>query len=359
MSHPASSRTRLLYALAAGAGLIFLLMWMQGAFEHKVAPGRSQAVSGEKATAGPTARVMRQEADAVFAWPGTVTARIVAQVAPRVAGRILEITVHAGEKVKRGQVLARLDDAESRARVGQARAALAAAEARAGRARADAQRLQNLFDKDAATRQDLDAAVAAARSNDAQVREARSAVQEAESRLGDTVLNAPFDGVIVQRRQELGDMALPGGPVLTLQQSQQLRIESAVPANCAGRVKLGDELKARIANPEREFKVMIDEIQPAADPRTRTVLVKARLPQDSGVSPGAFGWLYQPCGQKELLLVPASAVSRVGQLETVRLVTGERVHLHHVRTGKRYDGQVEILSGLKEGDTVRLPGGHE
>jgi RND family efflux transporter MFP subunit len=357
MTHPASSRTQLLYALAAITALILLLMWMQGAFEHKVEPGLSQAAAEEKAAAGPTARVMKREADEVFAWPGTVAARIVAQVAPKVAGRILEITVHAGEKVKRGQVLARLDEAEIRARVGQARAALAAAEAAAHRARADGQRLRNLFDKEAATRQDLDAAVAAARSADAQVREAREAVREAESRLGDATLNAPFDGVVVQRRQEPGDMALPGNPVLTLQQSQQLRIESAVPANCAGRVKLGDELKARIANPERELKAVVDEIQPAADPRTRTVLVKARLPEDSGVQPGAFGWLYQPCGQSEVLLVPASAVSRVGQLESVRLVVDGRVRLRHVRTGKRHDGQIEILSGLKEGDLVQLPGG--
>lgn len=346
-----------LYAGLSIAALVLLLMWMEGAFEHKVAPGLSEAKAAERPATGPTARVTRRQAEAVFAWPGTVAARIVAQVAPKVPGRILEITVRAGDAVRRGQGLARLDEAEIRARVGQARSALAAAEAEAGRARADAGRLQNLFAKDAATRQDLDAAVAAAKSGDARVREAGDAVREAESRLGETLLKAPFDGVVVRRDQEPGDVALPGSPVLTLQQSRELRIESAIPANCAGLVKLGDELKVRIASPETETRAVVDEIQPAADPGTRTVLVKARLPEDSGARPGAFGWLYQACGQDTVLLVPESAVSRIGQLESVRLLVDGQPRLRHVRTGKRFDAQVEILSGLKEGDTVLLGGG--
>lgn len=354
MSHPTPFRAKPIYAAVSVAGLIGLLMWMQGAFEHKALPGLSDAHAEAKAPAGPTAKVIRKTADEVFAWPGTVSAKTVAQVAAKLPGRILDISVRAGDAVKRGQVLARLDESEIQARLGQARAALAAAEAHAGRARADAGRLQNLFQKEAATRQELDAAVAAARSADAQVAEARDAIREAESRLGETVLKAPFDGVVVKRDQEPGDMALPGAAVLTLQQSRQLRVESAIPANCAGLVSLGDSLKAKIANPEREFTAKVDEIQPAADPKTRTVLVKAALPEDSGVSPGAFGWLYQSCGQSDALLVPESAVSRIGQLESVRLVADGQAKLRHVRTGKRYDGMVEILSGLKEGDTVQL-----
>lgn len=355
MTHPTPSRTKPLYALASTAGLIFLLMWMQGAFEHKVSPGLSAAVAGERAPPGQTARVMRQEADEVFAWPGTVSAKTVAQVAPKLPGRILDIAVNSGDRVKRGQVLARLDDSEIQARLGQARAALAGAEAEAGRARADAGRLQNLFHKEAATRQDLDAAVASARSGEARVSEARDVLREAESRLAETVLKAPFDGVVVKREQEPGDMGLPGKAVLSLQQSRQLRIESAIPANCANLVNLGDELRARTGTPEKEFGAVVEEIQPAADPRTRTVLVKARLPDDSGVAPGSFGWLYQSCGRNEMLLLPESAVSRIGQLESVRLVVDGATRLRHVRTGKRHDGQVEILSGLREGDTVLLP----
>jgi len=356
MTHSTYSRTKLIYALVAVAALIVLLVWMQGGFKDKVEPGVSEAAAdGGVDKSAPTAQVIRKEVEKVFAWPGTVAARTVAQIAPKIPGRILDITVRAGDRVKRDQVLARLDERETRSRLGQARAALAAAEAQAAQVRADARRLQNLYDKEAATRQDLDAALAAARTAEARVREAKDTIREAESSQTETALRAPFDGVIVERRLEPGDMALPGTPILVLQESQRLRIESAVPAQCAGQVEIGDELKVCIASPEKEFKAVVEEIQPAADPQTRTVLVKARLPEDSGVQPGAFGWLHQSCGQDDVLLVPAFAVSRVGQLESVRLVVDDKVRLRHVRTGKRYDDQIEILSGLKEGDTVLLP----
>jgi multidrug efflux system membrane fusion protein len=355
MTPSSPSRAKSLYAALSVAGLILLLMWMQGAFEHKVPPGLSEAVAGEQAPTGPRATVVRKVMDEVFAWPGTVAARTVAKVAPKVPGRIAEITVNAGDRVRRGQVLARLDRAEIEAKLGQARAALAAAEAEAGRARADARRLQNLYAKEAATRQDLDAALAAARGAEAGAAQARDAIRATESLVGETVLTAPFDGVIVRREQEPGDVALPGTAVLTLQQSRDLRIESAVPAHCAGLIEIGAELRARIAHPDTELRAVVDEIQPAADPATRTVLVKARLPEESGVQPGAFGWLHQSCGQNPVLLVPERAVSRVGQLESVRLVVGDQVRLRHVRTGQSFEGQVEILSGLKEGDQVLLP----
>ncbi len=356
MIHPTYSRTKLIYALIAVAALILFLVWMQGGFKDKVEPGVSESVTnGEAEARAPTAKAVRKEVEKVFAWPGTVAARTVVQIAPKIPGRILEIPVRAGDRVKKDRVLARLDERETRSRLGQARAALAAAEAQAGHARADARRIQNLYDKEAVTRQALDAALAAARTAEAQVRAAKEAIREAESSQAETVLRAPFDGVVVERRLEPGDMALPGSPVLVLQESQRFRIESAVPAECAGLVEIGHELKVRIANSEKEFKAVVDEIQPAADPKTRTVLVKARLSEDSGVQPGAFGWIYQGCGQDEVLLLPVSAVSRVGQLESVRLVIGDKVRLRHVRTGKRHDGQIEILSGLEEGDTVLLP----
>jgi RND family efflux transporter MFP subunit len=356
MPHSTSSRLKPLYALLAAAGLVLLLMWMEGYFLPKVAPGLTAANAAEVPAQGPTARVSRRSADEVFAWPGTVTARIVTQVAPKLPGRILDIAVRAGDRVKGGQVVARLDNSASTARLGQARSALAAAEAEAGRARADADRFQNLYNREAATRQDLERALATARAGEARAQEAREAIREIESNLGETVLRAPFDGVVVQRNQEPGDMALPGAAIITVQQSQRLRIESAIPANCAGRVRIGDDLKVRIANPDRNLRAVVDEIQPAADPKTRTVLVKARLPESAGVQPGAFGWLYQACGHSEVLLVPEPAVSRIGQLESVRLVVDGKARLRHVRTGRHYDGQVEILSGLNEGDVVLLGG---
>lgn len=358
MSHSktASPHTTLIRLGATAIGLTLFLMWLEGAFEAKTAPGLSAAVAGEAPGSGATARVERREAEELFSWPGTVAARTVTQVAPKLSGRLLDITVRAGDTVKRGQILARIDASAAQARLGQTRAALAGAEAEAHRARADARRYEHLHEREAATRQDLEAARAAAGVAEARVAEARAAIREAESALQDTVLPAPFDSVVVQRLQEPGDMALPGVPVLALQQSQYLRVEAAIPAACANKIAIGSPLTARLAGPGEELRAVVEEIQPAADPQTHTVLVKARLPAGATAQPGAFAWLRQACGHASVLLAPAAAVARIGQLESVRLVIDGATKLRHVRTGKRYGDAVEILSGLNEGDTVLIPG---
>jgi RND family efflux transporter MFP subunit len=336
--------------------LALVLVWMEGGFENKTAPGMSGAVAAERPATGMTARVERRETEELFNWPATVAALTVTQVAPKMPGRILDITVRAGTPVKRDQVLVRLNATENRARLEQARSALVAAEAEAHRARTDAVRIQNLYDREAATRRDLDSVLAATRAADALAVQAREAVREAQSHLNDAVLTAPFDSVVVSRNQEPGDMALPGLPVLTLQQSQHLRVEAAIPATCADKIAVGHVLVARIGAPAREIRVTVDEIQPSADAQTRTVLVKARLPANTATQPGAFAWLQQACGHESVLLLPAAAVTRIGQLESVRLVTDGQTRLRHVRTGKHLGDTVEILSGLSEGDTVQIAG---
>lgn len=415
MSHSASTSPRqtLLYVGIAAVLLILLLIWIEGGFEPKTPPGLSQTQAAELPSGGRTARVERRDTDEVFSWPGTITALTVVQVAPKLSGRIIEVTVRAGNPVRRGQVLARLDASEiqarlgqaraalgsaeaeaqrvraqaseGQARLGQARAALVAAEAESERARADAARIESLYGKEAATRQDLDAARAAAAAGEAQVMRARDGIREAEShvhqtlhaaiiaadamvaqardgvraaesQLADTVLRAPVDSIVVKRNQEPGDMALPGVPVLTLQQSGTLRVEAAIPANCGDRLQVGSPLAVRLGTASQSFAVLVDEIQPAADPSTRTVLVKARLPDTAEARPGAFAWLQQPCGRISALLIPAAAVSRIGQLESVRLIVDGRPRVRQIRTGKRHGDAVEVLSGLSEGDLVQLPG---
>lgn len=342
-----------IYAAASIAGLILLLVWMQGGFVGKMPPGTTETVPGQ-ADSLVTARAEVKEIDEIMAWPATVSARTVAQLAPKVGARLVEISVKAGDTVKAGQVLAKLDQGEWQARLRQARSALAAAEAEAARAQADARRTQNLFDQEAATRQTLDAAIAAARAGTAQAAEARAAVSEAESHFGETTLRAPFDGAVAQRLLEPGDMAMPGTPVLVVQSERRLRVEADVPEQCAAAIQTGTALQARVG--EHRYTAVAEEIAPAADPRSRTVLVKASLNGAADLQPGAFAWLEQACGRRSALLIPAAAVSRSGQLESVRLLEGKQTLLRHVRAGKSRDGWVEVLSGLKEGELVVMDG---
>ena len=358
MTHPSAtlSRKTLLQIGATAFGLIILLMWMEGAFESKADPGLTDAPDAARTSSGQTLQVMPQSTADLIAWPASIAALKSIQIAPKLPGRILEITATAGSTVTRGQLLARIDNTALQAEVGQARSALLAAEASAHRAHADAERLRHLHDREAATRQDLDAAIAADRASAAGVAQAKDAARQAEAMLAETLLRAPYDGVIERRHQEPGDMAQPGGPILTLLQSATLRVEASLPTSCADLLATGDSVSVHSAHPPGDFAAVIDEVQPSSDPQTRTVLVKARLPANTPLNPGNYVWLQHACGQASVLLIPATAVTRIGQLESVRLIVDGHPRLRHVRTGKRYGDAVEILSGLKAGDTLDLSG---
>jgi RND family efflux transporter MFP subunit len=336
---------------AAVLALILLLLYMQGSFVSKVPPGQSPLAADANPPAD-TAVVEKRLVDDILAWPGTVKSRTVANIAPKITARILEIKVHAGAKVKKGDALARLDERDVKAQESAALAALASANAQASRAKADEQRTRSLYDKEAATRESFDAAVARLKEAQAAVSQAHSAVTEIRTHLSDANLVAPFDGVVVKRFKEPGDMALPGVPVVSLQTSQGLRLEADVPNTCAGRYSIGSDVKVRIDTLGVTTQGQIDEISPEVDPQTRTQLIKVTLPAIESLQPGYFGWLEQSCGQHEALLIPANAVQRIGQLEVVRILSDGRQLTRHVRTGKTFGDQIEVISGLHAGETV-------
>lgn len=352
MSHNKSKHSKLTQAVASLLALVLMLVWMEGGFNHKIPPGLQAAETG-RAAIGTTAIVQAQQFDEIRRWPATVSARSVVQVSPKISARILTLPLQAGDGVKAGMIVATLDATELKSRVDQARSALAAVQAEATKAALELRRMQNLYGKEAATLQSLEAAQAAARSSEAQVAQARAAIATAESLLAETVVKSPFEGTVVKRNQEPGDLAQPGVSIVTLQSSQKMRVEVAIPEECARSIVLGQSLKAQLEGQSRSVKV--EEIAPAADPQTRTVLIKASL--DGPAQPGAYAWVEQSCGQRSVLLIPANAVSRSGQLESVRVVEEGIAKLRHIRTGKIYAGQVEVLSGLKVGDKVVVGGG--
>ena len=331
--------------------LILLLLYMQGSFVSKVSPGLSPLPDDSNAPKN-TAVVEQKQVDDILSWPGTVRSRTVANIAPRMTARILEIKVNAGDKVKKGDVIARLDEREIRAQENAALAALAGANAQANRAKADEQRTRSLYSKEAATREKFDAVVAQAKEAQAGVSQASSAVNEIRTHLADTLLLAPFDGVVVKRLQQPGDMGLPGVPVVTMQTPRGLRLETDVPSTCAGRYSTGMDVTVRIDTLGLTTSGQIDEISPEVDPQTRTQLIKIALPAMAGLQPGYFGWLEQACGQHEALLIPASAVQHIGQLEVVKVLSEGRQLMRHIRTAKTFGDQIEVISGLHAGEII-------
>ncbi len=351
-STPRRVPKKAVFAAAAFIGLLFLLLYLQGTVgARKVRPGLVPVP-----TTGVDLRnvqsVERREVQDVIDWPATVRSRSVANVAPKVMARVLEVRVSTGTAVHRDDVVAVLDDRDLKARAEQAGAALTAAQAHAVQAEADLRRMQTLFRKQASTQQELDAVEARAKGARAQVAQAQDALNEVRVLLGETTLRAPFDGVVAERRVDPGDMAVPGQAVVVIHDPAALRLETNISEACVGALQIGAAVPARVDTPAQDIVARIEEIAPAADPSSRTFLVKAALPPSSNLRPGTFGSLRAPCGAHVALLVPPAAVTRSGQLEAVRVVSDGGVRTRNVRTGKIYGDRVEVLSGLQEGEKV-------
>jgi len=332
---------------------VFLILYLQGSFgQTKVAPGTLPAPSQPAAAPGHAVSVAAMEVDEPLEWPGTVRSRITAQPAPKLLGRILELRVDVGSAVRAGDVIAVLDDRDVKARLDQAKAAHAAAEAAAVQSEAECVRISRLFEKEAATRRDLEAVQSGYASARARLELARHAVGEAEVLLSESVVRAPFDGVVTEKWAQAGDTGIPGKPIVALQDPLRLRLEAQVPESCARNASLGMEVRVRIDALGREITARIEDIAPVADPESRTFLFKAALPAQEGLRPGMFARLIQPCGKKAALLIPASAVRRVGQLELLQVLEDGQARLRHIRTGKTYGERVDVLSGIREGEQV-------
>lgn len=271
---------------------------------------------------------------------GTVRSKQRALVEAKVSGRVLEYSATPGTAVKAGEPLARLDVQEIQAKVDQARALL-------DQAQRDFDRQKQLIASNATTRQDFDAA-------EARVKIGAGALSEAETMLGYARVTAPFDGVVTRKLADVGDLAMPGKPLLEIEAPTALRFEADLPEAILDRVKLGDRLPVRLTH---VIEGTVSEISPVADPVSRTFQVKLDLPPADGLRTGQFGRVSVPVAETRLLLVPQDAVLKRGQMEMVFVARDGRASLRLVKTGKQLDTHIELLSGIEEGEQVIVGAG--
>lgn len=284
-----------------------------------------------------------------FAAAGAMGPAARAEVATRLAGRVLEVAVREGDRVEPGQLLARVDARDVAAAVERARAQLE--EARAGEelARLEAQRAEALFREEAIAPQEHDRAVAGqARANAARLA-AERAVAEAEVAQTYGELRAPFAGVVVARLADAGDLAVPGMPLVAVERQDSLRVIVAVAETDAAGVAAGDSVTVEVGSLSRRGAV--GAIVPAA--ATRTYDVQVWLDNGDGRLPsGQFARVRFSRGTRPALLVPAGAVVRRGQLAGVWTVLDGRAVLRWLRLGDAFGGDIEVLAGLDAGTAI-------
>lgn len=272
---------------------------------------------------------------------GTVRAKLRSTVEAKIPGRIEALLVVPGQSVQANDTLASLDAREVKARLDSA----SAVREQTGR---DLDRLRKLVREGAATAAELDAI-------EARHRVASASVAEAETMLGHTRVVAPFAGVITRKLADVGDLAIPGRPLVEIEDPSRLRIEADVPEALIDKVQLGMKLPVRIGSLPGQIEGVVGEIAPVAEAVSRTYVVKLDLPSTQGLRAGQFGRVSIPTGDAAGLHVPATALVQRGQLEYVFVADGGRARLRLIRSGRRPDGMVEVISGLSAGENVVAP----
>ncbi len=263
-----------------------------------------------------------------------------ATLAARVMGAVTDAQFTVGQNVKAGELLFTLTAAEVPARLAQARAALGQSEREAAR-------------EAALVQQNATAADTALAAEDRR-RIAAAAVNEAEALLAYTRITAPFAGTITQKLVNSGDLAAPGTPLLVVEASDHLRAEVQVPETFAA-LPLGTSVPVQLTPEVAPIAATLVEFSTAADPTTRTRLAKLALPLTSAARSGQFVRVLWPVGETTALLIPSSALTTLGQMERVFVVSADvRAQLRLVKSGAVTGDRVAILSGLTAGEAVVL-----
>ncbi len=307
---------------------------------------------------------------------GTLQAAQTSQLASQIMGNVVEMRVKEGDRVKRGEVLAVLEDAQPQAGVQRARAAenaaqqeIAAGDSDNTLAEATFKRYQDLYNKKSVSPQEFDEIkarrqAAAARSQLARagLAQAQAALAQAQTTLGYTRVRAPFDGVVTEKRADPGTLASPGMPLLVVEDQRRFRLEASVDEGDIHLIHLGQAVPVALDSvPGKQFSGHVAQILPAADPASRSFVVKIELPADARLRSGLFGRAHIPRGHRQAILRPRSAVLDRGQLQGIYVVGQDRVAtLRYITLGKAQDEQVEVLSGLQGGErVVAAPGDRE
>jgi RND family efflux transporter MFP subunit len=292
-----------------------------------------------------TATVTLEAREVALTYPAEAVVEAVhsATVAAQVQGRVVEVRADAGQRVKQGDLLMRIDAREFAENA-------AGAQAQLIQAKANFERTKNLFAQKFVSSAALDKA-------EADYKAAQAAAGASGATYSHATVTAPISGIVAERQTELGEMATPGKPLITIYDPKGLRVLASIPQYKLAEVKKG--LKARLEFPEtgQWIDAARVEVLPTADARSHTVVARLYLPDNvQGVIPGMAARAHFVIGSARKLTVPPAAVLRRGEVTAVYVVDAQnQPHLRQVRLGETLgNGESEILAGLSSGERVSL-----
>ena len=283
----------------------------------------------------------------------TVEAVRQATLGSQVAGRIVELPVKAGDTVRAGQVLARIDARAADAAVAASRSQLAEAEANLANAKRVNERNKALAAQKFVSQAAVDQSESAYQAALAQVEAVRANAGSAAVARDWTTIVAPYAGVVGETLAELGDMATPGKPIVTVFDPREMRAVASVPQATVAKAKL-DGARVDLPGLATTLTPARATVVPLADAKSHTTRVRFDLPPVAGLAPGQYARVRLPVGVATMLAVPGSALVRRGEVTGVYVIDATGApRLRQVRTGERVgDDEIEILAGLSGGETI-------
>jgi RND family efflux transporter MFP subunit len=310
---------------------------------------------------------------------GTVKAQTTSTLSAKIMGVIKTVNVREGDSIKTGQTLIVIDERQVAAGSSQAKAAaeeakkaevaamssVEAAKAGADVAKAAYNRYLKLIADHAVSKQEFDEMEARTRQADAGLKQAEANLDAAKQRVleteaaaasaevskKDAVITAPYDGVVSSRLAEPGDLASPGNPLMVVEKTGGLEVDVIVPEDRINSIRQDQELDVSIRDlQEKVLKGTVRAIFPAADPQSRSFIVKVGLPVNETIRSGVFARVNIPMGSESILTVPSTAVVNQGQLTGIYIVEENgTARFRLIKTGRKMNGSFEVLSGLIEG----------
>jgi RND family efflux transporter MFP subunit len=358
----------------AATALSLLITFFGGTLAGCTSERRSESPAPETVRNLPVVVAQKKTAPDWLEAVGTVRAAQTSQVASQIMGNIAQIHAREGDRVQSGQVLAVIDDSQRRSAVEQATAALTAAEKEVSTADSDyslaestLRRYQQLYEKKSVSPQEFDEIKA--RYQSAQARrdmaragqaQAAAALTQARTSLGYAQIRAPFAGLVTEKKADTGTLASPGMLLFTVEDTRSYRLEATVDESDIRILRIRQTVPVSIdALGDAELSGKVAQIVPAADSASRSFLVKIELPSDARLRSGLFGRARFPRGERSSLSIPRAAVVERGQLQGVYVIDANQIAgLRYITLGQTAGDQVEVLSGLQEGEKLVAASGN-
>jgi RND family efflux transporter MFP subunit len=278
--------------------------------------------------------------DAVVSAAGALNSKNTSVLSSKVMGKVSYLSVQEGDHVAQGKLLMKIDSGEIAAQAYQAQAAY-------NNAKLQYSRIKTLYDEKASTQMEMDQATLGLET-------AEAGLKAAKAMESYTIITAPISGQVVEKKINLGEMALPGQPILKIEDNRNLRLEVMVNEQDLRYIQPGVAVRVQIdAMPEKAINARVAQVVPASDIRTHSFVAKIDIPAEKGLITGMYGKAIFTTGKRQAILVPRSAVVTMSGLSGAYIVSPEgNATFQMVQLGEVHGERIEALTGLKAGDKV-------